>query len=99
MTRVAIDGVGLAFMTEEHASSYLASGVLVRVLEDRRDGSCPWIDGMGIPTEVLPTIRERRKTSGRCGHTGRDRARATQMSHEDVTTMAVQVRPPRRRYP
>ena len=34
MTRAAIDGVGLAFMTEEHASPYLASGVLVRVLED-----------------------------------------------------------------
>lgn len=34
MTRAAIDGVGLAFMTEEHASPYLASGILVRVLED-----------------------------------------------------------------
>ncbi len=34
MTRAAIDGVGLAFMTEEHASPHLASGVLVRVLED-----------------------------------------------------------------
>lgn len=34
MTRAAIDGVGLAFMTEEHASAHLASGALVRVLED-----------------------------------------------------------------
>ena len=34
MTRAAIDGAGLAFMTEEHASPYLASGALVRVLED-----------------------------------------------------------------
>ena len=34
MTRAVIDGVGLAFMTEEHASPHLASGVLVRVLED-----------------------------------------------------------------
>jgi DNA-binding transcriptional LysR family regulator len=34
MTRAAIDGVGLAFMTEENASPYLASGVLMRVLED-----------------------------------------------------------------
>jgi len=34
MTRAAVDGVGLAFMTEDHASPYLASGVLVRVLDD-----------------------------------------------------------------
>jgi len=34
MVRAAIDGVGLAFMSEEHAASYLASGKLVRVLED-----------------------------------------------------------------
>ncbi len=30
----AIDGVGLAFMSEEHAARHLASGALVRVLED-----------------------------------------------------------------
>jgi DNA-binding transcriptional LysR family regulator len=34
MTRAAIDDVGLAYMTEEYASRYLASGVVVRVLED-----------------------------------------------------------------
>ena len=34
MTRAAIDGVGLAFMSEEHAAPYLATGALVRVLED-----------------------------------------------------------------
>jgi DNA-binding transcriptional LysR family regulator len=34
MTRAAIDGVGLAFMSEEHAAPHLASGALVRVLED-----------------------------------------------------------------
>jgi DNA-binding transcriptional LysR family regulator len=34
MVRAAIDGVGLAFMSEEHAEPYLASGALVRVLED-----------------------------------------------------------------
>jgi DNA-binding transcriptional LysR family regulator len=32
--RAALDGVGLAFMSEEHAGQYLASGALVRVLED-----------------------------------------------------------------
>jgi DNA-binding transcriptional LysR family regulator len=34
MIRAAIDGVGLAFMSEEQAVSHLASGALVRVLED-----------------------------------------------------------------
>ena len=34
MTRAAIDGVGLAFTLEDHAAPYLASGALVRVLED-----------------------------------------------------------------
>ena len=32
--RAAIDGVGLAFMLEAHAAPHLASGALVRVLED-----------------------------------------------------------------
>jgi len=34
MIRAAIDGVGLAFMSEERAAPHLASGALVRVLED-----------------------------------------------------------------
>ena len=34
MTRTSIDGVGLAFISEEHAAPYLASGAFVRVLED-----------------------------------------------------------------
>src|SRR5437660_1717030 len=34
MVRAALDGVGLAFMAEEHAAPHLASGALVRVLED-----------------------------------------------------------------
>ena len=34
LTRAAIDGVGLAFMSDEHAAPHLASGALVRVLED-----------------------------------------------------------------
>lgn len=34
VTRAAIDGVGLAFMSEEHAEPYLATKALVRVLED-----------------------------------------------------------------
>lgn len=34
MTKAAIDGVGLAFMSDEHAAPHIASGALVRVLED-----------------------------------------------------------------
>ena len=34
LIRAAIDGVGLAFMLEEQAAPHLASGALVRVLED-----------------------------------------------------------------
>jgi len=34
MIRAAIDGVGLAFTLEEHVAPHLASGELVRVLED-----------------------------------------------------------------
>src|SRR5436190_1250963 len=34
MVRAAIDGVGLAFMSEERAAPHLVSGELVRVLED-----------------------------------------------------------------
>jgi len=34
LRRAAIDGVGLAFMSEEQAAPHLASGVLLRVLED-----------------------------------------------------------------
>src|SRR6266404_6318065 len=34
MIRAAIDGVGLAFMSEDQAASHLAQGTLVRVLED-----------------------------------------------------------------
>src|SRR5436309_799590 len=34
MVRAAIDGVGLAFMSEDRAAPHLASGELVRVLED-----------------------------------------------------------------
>ena len=34
VTRAAIDSVGIAFMSEEHAAPYLAGGKLARVLED-----------------------------------------------------------------
>jgi DNA-binding transcriptional LysR family regulator len=34
MIQAAIDGVGLAFMLEAHAAPHLASGALVRVLDD-----------------------------------------------------------------
>lgn len=34
LTRAALDGVGLAFLSDEQAAPHLASGALVRVLED-----------------------------------------------------------------
>ena len=34
VTRAAIDGVGLAFMSEEHAAPHFETGALLRVLED-----------------------------------------------------------------
>jgi DNA-binding transcriptional LysR family regulator len=34
LTRAALDGLGLAYLFESHAAPYLASGALVRVLED-----------------------------------------------------------------
>ncbi len=33
VTRAALDGVGLAYMSEENATPHLANGTLVRVLE------------------------------------------------------------------
>ena len=41
LTRAAIDGIGLAFMSEEQAAPHLASGALLRVLGDR----CPPFPG------------------------------------------------------
>jgi DNA-binding transcriptional LysR family regulator len=41
MIRAAVDGVGLAFVSEEHVAHHLASGALVRVLED----CCPPFPG------------------------------------------------------
>jgi DNA-binding transcriptional LysR family regulator len=41
MLRAALDGVGLAFLLEDQVTDYLASGELVRVLEDW----CPPFDG------------------------------------------------------
>jgi DNA-binding transcriptional LysR family regulator len=41
MLRAALDGVGLAFLLEEHVTDLLASGRLVRVLEDW----CPPFEG------------------------------------------------------
>jgi len=34
LIRAAVDGIGLAFDSEDHAAPYLASGALIRVLED-----------------------------------------------------------------
>lgn len=52
MTRAAIDGVGLAFMSEEQAAPHLASGALVRVLEDW----CPPFPGFFL---YYPSRRQR----------------------------------------
>ena len=41
MIRTVLDGVGLAFALEEHVATHLASGALLRVLEDW----CPPFDG------------------------------------------------------
>lgn len=41
LIRAAVDGLGLAFALEEHVAAHLASGALVRVLEDW----CPPFDG------------------------------------------------------
>jgi DNA-binding transcriptional LysR family regulator len=34
MIRAAVDGVGLAWASEQHVASHLETGALVRVLED-----------------------------------------------------------------
>ena len=39
LTRAAIDGVGLAFMSDEQAAPHLVSGALIQVLEDWRPPS------------------------------------------------------------
>src|SRR5260221_642543 len=39
--RAALDGLGLAFLFEEHAAEHIARGKLLRVLEDW----CPRFDG------------------------------------------------------
>lgn len=53
MIRAAIDGVGLAFLWEEHAAPHLAGGALVRVLEDW----CPPFPGFFL---YYPSRREQR---------------------------------------
>jgi DNA-binding transcriptional LysR family regulator len=50
--RAAIDGVGLAFMSEDRAAPHLASGALVRVLEDW----CPPFPGFFL---YYPSRRQR----------------------------------------
>ena len=63
LTRAAIDGVGLTFMSEEQAGPHLASGALVRVLEDW----CPPFPGF---FSVLPeSSAAARRTDGADRHT------------------------------
>ena len=49
LTRAALDGVGLAFMSEEQAAPHLVSGALVRVLEDW----CPPFPGFFLYYPIL----------------------------------------------
>jgi DNA-binding transcriptional LysR family regulator len=51
LIRAAIDGVGLAFTLEAHAAPHLASGALVRVLEDW----CPPFAGYFL---YYPSLRQ-----------------------------------------
>ena len=44
LTRAALDGVGLAFMSDEQAAPHLATGALLRVLEDW----CPPFPGFSL---------------------------------------------------
>jgi DNA-binding transcriptional LysR family regulator len=53
LTRAAIDGVGLAFMSEEQAAPHLASGALVRVLEDW----CPPFPGFFLTIRAAACIQ------------------------------------------
>jgi DNA-binding transcriptional LysR family regulator len=34
LVRAALDGIGLAFVSDEHVVTHLANGTLIRVLED-----------------------------------------------------------------
>ena len=51
LIRAAIDAVGLAFLMEEHAATYLATGQLVRVLED-------WCEPFSVYFLYYPSRRQ-----------------------------------------
>jgi DNA-binding transcriptional LysR family regulator len=51
MTRATLDGVGLAYLMDEYAAPYLASGKLVEVLED-------WSAGFGGYFLYCPSRRQ-----------------------------------------
>jgi DNA-binding transcriptional LysR family regulator len=75
--RAAIDGVGQAFMSEEHVTPHFRSGALVRVLED----SCPPFPGSFL------LLREPTVAAGRTIGPDRDasgcRMRSGHSSHLD----------------
>ncbi len=71
LTRAALGGVGLAFMSEEQAAPHLATGALVRVLEDW----CPPFPGFFF---VLP---EPAPAPSRTHRTHRDAARLRRTSY------------------
>jgi hypothetical protein len=55
LTRAAMDGVGLTFMSEDQAAPHLASGTLPQVLEDR----CPPYTGFFRTTRAGASIQRR----------------------------------------
>jgi len=65
LIRAAIDAVGLTFLMEEQAASYLATGQLVRVLEDWCRALCGLLSLFSEPTSaatalmaLIDTLRE-----------------------------------------
>ena len=64
LTRAAIDGVGLAFMSEEQAAPHLATGALIRVLEEW----CPRSPASSSTTRAVGSNRRHfRRWSTPCG--------------------------------
>ena len=55
LARAALDGVGLAFMSDEQAAPHLANGALLRVLEDW----CPPFPGFFLYSRAGASIQPR----------------------------------------
>ena len=68
LIRAAIDGVGLTFLMEEQAAPYLASGALVRVLEDWCEPFAGYFLVLSEPTAAARRVvgADRDTATGRC---------------------------------